>query len=420
MADNVTLDTMSGGDSVAADDIGSVKYQRIKLTIGADGVNDGDVASGNPLPVSLASVPSHAVTNAGTFAVQIDGSALTSLQLIDDAVSGAGFNITQLGGAAIPMITTQADDVANTTDGLVVTSFNMVYDGTTWDRARGSSANGMQVDLVNTQANSTAIKVNVASGGIASGAIASGAIASGAIASGAIAAGAIAAGATSIATTEDSASAAADHLVKIASERLDTPVANANVSNDGDYLQVLSDNFGKIWVSGTVPEDVAHIAGESIQRGGVRRIDTAATSAGSSGDWATMDASAEGALWATLTPTTTSGLSTFMASGSDGSSILVATAQAVKASTGNLYGYYLYNPESAATFVHFYNTAAASVTVGTTNPLFTVVVPATSAANLAFPYPVNFSNAGWSIAATTTAGGNTAPATGVSAVIWYK
>lgn len=38
------------------------------------------------LPVSLASVPSHAVTNAGTFAVQVDGSALTALQLIDDTV----------------------------------------------------------------------------------------------------------------------------------------------------------------------------------------------------------------------------------------------------------------------------------------------------------------------------------------------
>lgn len=38
------------------------------------------------LPVSLASVPSHAVTNAGTFAVQVDGATLTSLQLIDDTV----------------------------------------------------------------------------------------------------------------------------------------------------------------------------------------------------------------------------------------------------------------------------------------------------------------------------------------------
>ncbi len=37
-------------------------------------------------PVSLASVPSHAVTNAGTFAVQVDGSALTALQLIAGAI----------------------------------------------------------------------------------------------------------------------------------------------------------------------------------------------------------------------------------------------------------------------------------------------------------------------------------------------
>lgn len=37
-------------------------------------------------PVSLASVPSHAVTNAGTFVTQENGAALTSLQLIDDTV----------------------------------------------------------------------------------------------------------------------------------------------------------------------------------------------------------------------------------------------------------------------------------------------------------------------------------------------
>ena len=48
-------------------------------------------------------VGSHAVTNAGTFVVQLDGAALTSLQLIDDAVSGAGFNISQLNGVAVTM-----------------------------------------------------------------------------------------------------------------------------------------------------------------------------------------------------------------------------------------------------------------------------------------------------------------------------
>jgi hypothetical protein len=58
VADNVTLNAGTGGDVVAADDIGpGVKYQRVKITLGADGTNDGDVASGNPLPVSLPSIP---------------------------------------------------------------------------------------------------------------------------------------------------------------------------------------------------------------------------------------------------------------------------------------------------------------------------------------------------------------------------
>ena len=120
-----------------------------------------------------------------------------------------------------------------------------------------------------------------------------------------------------------------------------------------------------------------------------------------------------------IQPRTTNGLDTFMASGSDGSSILVATAQAVKASAGKVYGYYLYNPEAAVTFVHFYNTASGSVTVGTTNPLFTLQIPPASAANLMSEIGISFGTA-IAVAATTTAGGNTAPATGVSATIWYK
>ena len=44
------------------------------------------VASGTAVPVSIASVPSHAVTNAGTFVVQENGAALTALQLIDNLV----------------------------------------------------------------------------------------------------------------------------------------------------------------------------------------------------------------------------------------------------------------------------------------------------------------------------------------------
>ena len=53
MADNITAlaNTGTGTDVFATDDIGGVNYPRTKVTIGADGVNDGDVSGANPLPV---------------------------------------------------------------------------------------------------------------------------------------------------------------------------------------------------------------------------------------------------------------------------------------------------------------------------------------------------------------------------------
>ena len=70
--------TLSG----AIDRITGVDYPRTKIAWGAEGVAT-EVAAASPLPVDLVSA---AVTNAGTFATQVDGAALTALQLIDDAI----------------------------------------------------------------------------------------------------------------------------------------------------------------------------------------------------------------------------------------------------------------------------------------------------------------------------------------------
>lgn len=78
------------------------------------------------------------VTNAGTFVTQENGAALTALQLIDNAISGAGFNITQLAGATTPMTTTQADGLAYTLDGLNTTSFMYIDNGVTFDKWDGA------------------------------------------------------------------------------------------------------------------------------------------------------------------------------------------------------------------------------------------------------------------------------------------
>lgn len=52
MADDITVNSGSGGPVVGADEISSVYYQRCKLISGADGTNAGDVSVTAPLPVS--------------------------------------------------------------------------------------------------------------------------------------------------------------------------------------------------------------------------------------------------------------------------------------------------------------------------------------------------------------------------------
>jgi hypothetical protein len=52
MSDNVGY-TPGSGATIAADNISGSLHQRIKVTIGADGVNDGDVSAADPMPVSV-------------------------------------------------------------------------------------------------------------------------------------------------------------------------------------------------------------------------------------------------------------------------------------------------------------------------------------------------------------------------------
>jgi hypothetical protein len=104
---------------------------------------------------------------------------------------------------------------------------------------------------------------------------------------------------------------------------------------------------------------------------------------------------------------------------SDGGTALTNGAQAIKASAGRLLGYFVFNPNAVTSYVQFYNTASGSVTVGTTNPLFMLAIPAASAANLWMQAGgVSFGTA-MSWAATSTAGGNGAPTTALDAVAFY-
>lgn len=120
-------------------------------------------------------------------------------------------------------------------------------------------------------------------------------------------------------------------------------------------------------------------------------------------------------------PHTSGGLSTFNASGADGAdnAVLTSTAVAVKASAGQLYGWYIYNPNDEATYINLYDIAQGSVTVGTSNTKLQLTIPAGAAANVAFEHGIAFGTA-ITVSATETAGSNTAPDTGVDVQLFYK
>ena len=83
MADTVTLP--GTGAVIATDDAGAGgQVQIVKLAIATDGSATLIPADSGGLLVNLGT--NNDVTNGGTFAVQVDGAALTALQLLDDAV----------------------------------------------------------------------------------------------------------------------------------------------------------------------------------------------------------------------------------------------------------------------------------------------------------------------------------------------
>lgn len=101
MADDVLLNAGSGGDTLGADDISSVKYQRNKLIFGPDGVNDGDVAKTNPFPVDPHSLSSPQRTHASSSSVSAGSSDdLDSAQVTS---STTGKLVAIIMGASVPL-----------------------------------------------------------------------------------------------------------------------------------------------------------------------------------------------------------------------------------------------------------------------------------------------------------------------------
>lgn len=92
------------------------------------------------------------------------------------------------------------------------------------------------------------------------------------------------------------------------------------------------------------------------------------------------------------------------------------TGANVKATAGQVFGWYLYNAASATRHVKFYDKATAP-TVGSDTPVLTITLPPTSGANVFFGLPgIQFDN-GIGLGATTGVADNNAGAPSANDVI---
>lgn len=167
--------------AAGAAEIGSVKWAGTSPPIGA-----GTETAALRVTIATDSTGVLSIDDNGS-SLTVDNAGLTELAAainsskldIDIASSTVdvmlGSDFSNVLGTASLILTTQADNVVNTSDGLQTTSFLYVYDGSTWDRLRGDSTNGMLVnlgsnnDVVVTNAGTFAIQIVDTSFAVADG-----------------------------------------------------------------------------------------------------------------------------------------------------------------------------------------------------------------------------------------------------------
>ncbi len=151
MADNTELNAGTGGDTIASDDIGGIKHQRVKVEHGADG-SATDVSAASPMPVEIGDGTDQALVSAGG-ALLTDASATTqpvsaaSLPLPSGAATAAaqladGHNVT-VDNASVPIANNDTVSTNNSSTSTLIA--DAVFTGT-GDDILGYSSVTIQVD----------------------------------------------------------------------------------------------------------------------------------------------------------------------------------------------------------------------------------------------------------------------------------
>jgi hypothetical protein len=384
--DTPASEVSANGDNIAARS-NSAGAQYVELLSGTAKVG-GDATNGLDVDVTRVQgtvTIAGAVTNAGTFAVQESGAALTSLQLIDDAIF--------------------AEDVAAIAadKGIAVLAVR---------RDADTSLVGTDNDYANLQVNNLgALKVEIFDGGdshTVDGTIAfsNATIAVTNVGTFVVQENGAALTALqlidNIVHTEDEASADGHSGVVMLARRTAAPANTSGADLDYEVPQM---SAGRLWTSSTIDaaipagnnnigdvdvvsnipgtgatnlgkaEDAVHASGDTGVYALAVRDDAPAAHSGTDGDYESLHVSSDGGLWITPFPT----------SGANGLSVsrLISAASTneteAKAAAGALYGVICTNINAAVRYLKIYNNTASGTAIGTTTPFMTVAIPGNTA-----------------------------------------
>jgi len=409
MADNTTVNAMSGGDVIATDDVGGVKYQRVKTTYGSDGTAT-DVDASHGLPVVLTAA---------------DGTAAGAVTSGD---SGQNAQVTAGSRKEVSFSTTTAQAVASTdVSNYRWVSVQVVNVGTgTTFTFQGSNDNTNWVSVPMLSSTTTSlIQLSTTAAGLFSGpcnyryfrinvtGITAG-TASGVVEffanPGFNLLSTLSVGNTPTVDTELPAAAA-----------LADATANPTVPLAGAPGLVYN---GTTWDRARGANSAANANGTGLLGAGLLAYDASASL------FRRVQSDINGYVYVNIAGTplvTLTGNSPVQLTPTAGqggwnySAVNTWTSARanIKASAGLLGGYMIYNPNTSVIYIQVFDLALGSITLGTTAPTYVLGIPAGSAANVEFTAGISHSTAIYAYA-TTTATGSTAPGTALSALFLYR
>ena len=155
MADNVTLNAMSGGVVVAADDVSSVFFQKIKIALGGDGVEgnlwDGKIVANSGVDIGDVTINNGSGVNAVN--IQDGGNSIT----VDGTVAVTNSDLTTIAGA-VSGTEVQVDIVT-------IPTVTVINSGTFAVQSTNQANSGVDIGDVTINNGAGASAVNIQDGG---------------------------------------------------------------------------------------------------------------------------------------------------------------------------------------------------------------------------------------------------------------